>query len=340
MKLKLFTTFWLILFTVAGWSQGQDRAIRDTGGGTPAAGEGGIYGGDGTLPEDVRASGGPNEYLISFDSVTYLQIRDYDEGIGLRIFQGTEGATKFARGITYSNGTDSLTINITDAGNVPFTIDATSELWLDSKRIVISPDSTEMDWGNATFTDSRASYGQATHGIKYAGVDLGDLVSTSLVPKAYVDQEVSGAGGVTAKYCVVGDQTETLQNVNGSSTWEIFPTATQVVNQGSVFSFSTTTDRITYTASTSGFVRIWFHFSFDTNNLADEFNVVIRKNGTESRAKSTVMANESGVNFAGSSETYISVAQNDYFEIGGYFTTNAGNMTLSELMWGVEFVGE
>jgi len=305
-----------------------------------SAGNGGIYGGSGNLPSNVRASGTASEYSLTFDSIGIFQIKDWNEGQALRIVQDFSGVTKFGRGITYVGAADSLDISYTEAGaNSLFTIDATKPIHIDAKSTVINPDSSSFSFGTLTLTDNRAGLGGATHGIKYAADYSSGFVSRSLVDKAYCD---GNAAGPTAKYCVVGDQSETLQNVNGggSSNWEIFPTASQVVNQGSSFSFNTGTDRITYTASASGYVRIWFHFSFDTNSLANEFNVSIKKNGTETRAKSTVMANESGINFAGSSETYISVSQNDYFEIGGYFTGSAANMNLHELMWGVEFVGE
>ena len=306
--------------------------------GATGPGNGGIYEGDGYLPENVRASGGPLQRSMTFDSVGLFEVKDWNTGQALRVWQDINSAAGkgFGRLITASVTDDSLDISHTDG--LVFDITATKPIHFYTSELKYFGNSFNLDFGSSgQIADLRGT----KTGLQYLTDYSSSFVARSLVDKAYVDNAVSGAGA-TAKYCVVGDQTETVQSVNGSgaANWEIFPTATQVANAGSVFSFNTSTDRITYTTATSGHVRIWFHFSFTSNNLANEFNVSIKKNGTETRAKSSVMVNETGINFAGSGETYITVAQNDYFEIGGYFTGSTGNMTLHELMWGVEFIGQ
>lgn len=298
-------------------------------------GNGGIYGGDGKLPENVRASGGPSEYKMEFDSIGVFEIKDWNEGQALRIVQDFSGVTKFGRGITYTGATDSLDISYTEAGaNSVFTIDATKVINIDAKSTVINPDSISMNFGNATFTDNRAGLGGTTHGIKYAANYSSGFVSRSLVDKAYCD---ANAGGDSTNFIIIEDITLT-QNIG--NVWEIIPTTTQAIKVGNRFSYNTTTDLVTYLGP-SGYLEIWFEGNFETANTFDIITFVIRKNGTETRARCKVEAAGNGELMNISGKTYISVANSDDFDFGCYFTTSSGsNINLEELYIGYKWIGQ
>lgn len=343
MKRVLFTIFGLVLFT--SLTAQQDRAVRDTGGG-----------GGGWLKDSLqlgRVAIDAAANTLSLTNLDSFQVRakkillwvDPDLNIKIDSLDGNEQIV-----INNRIGIDKLGLikvwayednydpgfTVTDRGKIAYN---------NTDNVLMFRNNTQ--WVNVATADDIPVPGTAGHTIQDEGVGLTQRSVLNFVGAGVTATDggtettvtIPGASN-TAKFIVVGDQTETLQNVNGSSTWEIFPSSSQVVNAGSAFSYNTSTDRITYTASTSGYVRIWFHYSFDTNSLANDFNVVMRKNGAETRAKSTITSNETGIVFSGSSETYIAVVQNDYFEIGGYFSGGSANMTLSELMWGAEFVGE
>lgn len=311
-----------------------DKAYCDANvSGATGAGKGGIYEGDGTLPENVRASGGASERIMTFDSISYLEIKDWNEGQALRIVQDFSGVTKFGRGITYVGATDSLDVSYTAAGaSSIFTIDATKRINIDAPNTVINPDSISFNFGNATFTDNRAGLGGATHGIKYAADYSASFVSRSLVDKAYCDAN----GGDPTNFIVLIEDTD-LQNIG--NTWEAITTITQSTNVGTRFSFNGSTDQVTYSGA-SGYVEIWFSLSWESSNTFDVLTWVIRKNGAETIAKSETEAAGPGELIEASGRTIISVANGNTFDFGAYFTTSSGsNVTFQNIVVGIKWIG-
>lgn len=301
--------------------------------GSTGAGKGGIYEGDGYLPENIRASGGASERIMSFDSISYLEIKDWNEGQALRVFQDFSGVTKFGRGITYVGATDSLDISYTEAGaNSIFTIDATKPINIDAPNTVINPDSISFNFGNATFTDNRAGLGGATHGIKYAADYSASYVSRSLVDKAYCDAN----GGDPANFIILIEDTG-IQNIG--NTWEAITTIAQSIEVGTMFSFNSTTDQVTYTGA-SGYIEVWFNLSWESSNTFDPLTWVVRKNGTNTRAISITEAAGSGELIHAGGHTIMSVANGDDFDFGTYFTTSSGsNVSFENIVVGYRWIG-
>lgn len=315
-----FTILSFFLFIAPALTQ-QDRAIRDTGGG--GAG-GGIYDpGSGTLPANIRASGGSSEYKVRFDSISFLEILDWNEGLALRILQDFSGATKFGRGIVYTDGADSLDISMTATGEKLFTIDATTELNVDAPNTVFNPDSVSFNIGNGTFTDNRAGLGGATHGIKYANVDVGDLVSNSLVPKSYVDGEIGDIPTATSGYAeMTGTSTQSM-----STSFAKFNTMASG-DLSSEWTFSAGNDDLTYSGATARYL-LQFSASADLPTLSiNELTIAVRENGTNTTAIGKAAVNDTGLMMNISGVAIITANSGDVFDIGGSVASSTGNIDL------------
>lgn len=269
-----------------------DKAYCDANvAGATGTGKGGIYEGDGNLPENVRASGGPSEYKMEFDSIGVFEIKDWNEGQALRIVQDFSGVTKFGRGITYVGANDSLDVNYTEAGaNSVFTIDATKPINIDAKNTIINPDSVSMNFGNATFTDNRGSLGGATHGIKYAADYSASFVSRSLVDKAYCD---SNGGSSLARGSLYRSTGLTLNSYANY-------TSVTGLNSEYLQSFTAVDSALTFTGTNGTPVKIRYTGTVrlaptTAGNYLQKFRIYISGSGEgDSEAEARIQAPASG----------------------------------------------
>lgn len=323
MKQILFTIFGLILFCFSGYTQGQDRAVRDTGGG-----------GGGWLKDSLQAGGvyiDATGNTLSITSLDSFRIR------AEKILLWVDDSMKIE--LDSANGNRAIVIN----NRFSIDKDGIIELWPYEKTFNAGYGATDRGKMAYNATDNVPMFRNTSGWVNLATEnDVGGTVGhtiqdegTPLTQRAnlnFVGSGVTATDGGTATTVTIPGSKLSYASFAGSSTnFSITTTQTNFTSSsfsfglesGADWAYDATNDEMDYTGTTGIFLVSYVATGTIGSGTLKTISMVAEKNNsTITGSLSTQMitnVNDDGVTFAGT--FFVSLSNGDSINLAMFTTT-------------------
>lgn len=299
-------------------------------------------GGDGNgiisaLPAgNVSINAASNDFIISsMDSLSLeatagIQLKSNDIWLSQ---SGPSTTTFHASPFTNFNGTGYLNFNMgfiglnTPNDSIKISVDDFND------RVLINGEFRVDKYGISRFANIASSFTTGLDGTYEGAIVYNSTDNVPMFWDGSAWNNLAGAASVPAGWTAGYGEA----HYNGSTTQSIANTFT-VLNPMTAgdatggWSWSTSTDRFTYTGDTEKYL-IQFSFSAHcSTNTFDELTVSIRENSTETTGRGQIECSNSGVTQSTSGSAIITANNGDTFDLGAYWTTSSSsNISIKHL---------